>query len=200
MPYSQFSLALIEKTFHLTLIEKVALFADISLLPSSPLLTEILNYNLPLALANNTEKARSEMIIVPILIELKRQLFNQMSLFSGAEFNVDEETGLTGYCDFIISQSSEQLFIKAPVVMLVEAKNENIKNGLGQCIAEMVAAQVFNQREQNTINTIYGVVTTGTNWKFLRLNDNQIEIDLKEYYLSEIDLILGVLKTAIQNK
>jgi hypothetical protein len=121
-----------------------------------------------------------------------------MSLFSGAEFNVDENTGLMGYCDFIISQSAEQLFIKAPVVMLVEAKNENIKNGLGQCVAEMLAAQLFNQREQNPITTIYGVVTTGTNWKFLRLTDHQVEIDLKEYYLSEIDQILGILRAGIQ--
>jgi len=98
-------------------------------------------------------------------------------------------------CDFIISQSPEQLFVKAPVVMLVEAKNENINNGLGQCVAEMVAAQIFNQREQNSISTIYGVVTTGTNWKFLRLIDHQIEIDLREYYLSEIDQILGILNT-----
>jgi transketolase C-terminal domain/subunit len=82
--------------------------------------------------------------------------------------------------------------------MLVEAKNENIKNGLGQCVAEMLAAQLFNQREQNPITTIYGVVTTGTNWKFLRLIDRQVEIDLKEYYLSEIEQILGILKAGVQ--
>jgi len=84
--------------------------------------------------------------------------------------------------------------------MLVAAKNENINNGLGQCVAEMFAAQLFNQREQNPITTIYGVVTMGTNWKFLRLTDHQIEIDLREYYLSEIDQILGILSAGIQNK
>jgi len=199
MSYRQFTLATLEKTFQLTIVEKVALFANTATLSSSPLLTEILNYNVPLAVANNTEKARSEMIIVPILIELKRQLPNQMSLFSGAEFKVDENTGLVGYCDFIISRSPEQLFVKAPIIMLVEAKNENIKGGLGQCVAEMLAAQIFNQREQNSITTIYGVVTTGTNWKFLRLTNHQVEIDLTEYYLSEIDQILGILKAGIQN-
>lgn len=193
MSYSQFTLATLEKTFQLTIVEKVALFAN------TPLLTEILSYNVPLALANNTEKARSEMVIAPILIELKRQLTNPISLFSGVEFDVEEETGLMGYCDFIISQSAEQLFVKAPVVMFVEAKNENIKSGLGQCAAEMLAAQLFNQREQNPIVTIYGVVTTGTNWKFLRLTDHQVEIDLQEYYLSEIDQILGILKAGVQN-
>ena len=169
------------------------MFTDILPSPCSPLLTEILKFNVPLALANHSEKARSEMIIAPILIDIKKQLPTKVALFSGVEFNVDSDKGLTGYCDFILSQSPEQLFIKAPVVMRVEAKNDNIKNGLGQCVAEMVAAQLFNQQEQNPITTIYGTVTTGTNWQFLKLTDHQVEIDLNEYYLSEIDKILGIL-------
>lgn len=193
MAYSQFTLAEIEKDFKIKLIEKSAIFANI--LPQSvpTRLAEFLTYSVPLALANNTEKARSEMIIVPILIELKRQLQDQISLFSGMEFNVDESKGLTGYCDFIFSYSTEQLFIKAPVVMLVEAKNENIKSGLAQCMAEMIAAQLFNQQQQNSIAAIYGVVTTGTHWKFLKLISDQMQIDLTEYYLSELDKILGIL-------
>ncbi|KOR30565.1 hypothetical protein TI04_05130 [Achromatium sp. WMS2] len=198
MSYSQFTLAILEKTFQLKIVDKVAMFTKIPTVSISPWLTETLNYNVPLALANDTEKARSEMIVAPILIELKRQLPNQMSLFSGAEFKVDEDAGLTGYCDFIISRSPEQLFVKAPLIMLVEAKNDNIKSGLGQCVAEMLAAQLFNQREQNSITTIYGVVTTGALWKFLRLTDNQVEIDLREYHLSEIDQILGILQAAIK--
>ena len=35
---------------------------------------------------------------------------------------------------------------EAPVVVVVEAKNENMKQGIIQCIAEMVAAQQFNQQ------------------------------------------------------
>ncbi len=68
-----------------------------------------------------------------------------------ADFNVDSEKGLTGFCDFIISSSSERLFVSAPVMMLVEAKKEDIISGLGQCVAEMVAAQIFNEREGNEI-------------------------------------------------
>lgn len=193
MSYSQFNLASIEETFQLKLIEKASVFDDIPPWPIPQRLAELLEYNVPLALANNTEKARSEMIITPILIELKRQLPDQISLFSGMEFNVDEQKGLTGFCDYIISHSVEQLFIKSPVIMLVEAKNENIKSGLAQCIAEMVAAQLFNQQRHNPIETIYGAVTTGTNWKFIKLAGNQVEIDLTEYYLSELDKIFGIL-------
>ncbi|MCK5876050.1 MAG: hypothetical protein KAG43_00325 [Candidatus Marithrix sp.] len=193
MSYSQFSLSTIISSFNLTIVEKTALFKDVVHLSCPPLLAEILNYNVPLALASNTEKSRSEMIIAPILIELKKQL--PISLFSGIEFNVDSEKGLMGFCDFIISYSPEQLFVKTPVIMLVEAKNENIKNGLGQCIAEMLAAQIFNQK--NEVKEIYGVVTTGTNWKFLKLKENTVEIDMNEYYLSEIDKILGILHVAL---
>jgi len=199
MSYSQFSIQAIVKAFNLMMVEKTALFGDVAPLPCSAFLKETLDYNVPLALASNTEKARSEMIISPILIELKKQLSTEISLFSGVEFNVDNEKGLIGFCDFIISYSPEQLFINVPVIMLVEAKNENIKNGLGQCIAEMLAAQLFNQQEQNDIQEIYGVVTTGTIWQFLRLKDKTVEIDMNEYYLSELDKVLGILSVSLNN-
>jgi len=86
-------------------------------------------------------------LIAPILTEVRRQVNYQISLFSGTDFNVDLEKGLIGYCDFLLSASKEQFFISAPVITIVEAKNENIIGGLGQCVAEMVAAQIFNQRQ-----------------------------------------------------
>ncbi|NEQ29052.1 MAG: hypothetical protein F6K28_60955, partial [Microcoleus sp. SIO2G3] len=108
------------------------------------------------------------------------------------------EKGLNGYCDFVISHSKEQLTINAPVVIIVEAKNENIKNGLGQCAAAMLAAQLFNQQEGNEIKTIYGAVTTGDIWKFLKLENADIFIDLNNYYIKEINKILGILYQSIQ--
>lgn len=122
------------------------------------------------------------MIITPILIEVRKQLKSQFNLFFGIDFNVDVEKGLTGFCDFIISSRSERLFVSAPVMMLVEAKKEHIMAGLGQCVAEIVAAQIFNEREGNQIPVIYGAVTSGTNWKFLKLGGKVVEIDLSEYY------------------
>lgn len=193
MPYSQFTLATVKKTFGLTTLEEVDILANVSKQKCSEYLTETLRCNVPLALSSNTEKARSEMIIAPILIEVKKQLQSCLSLFSGVEFEVDAEKGLSGYCDFILSHSSEQLIVTAPVMMLVEGKNENLKGGLGQCIAEMVAAQLFNEREGNKISSIYGAVTTGTNWKFLKLSGHVVEIDLNEYYLTEIEKILKFL-------
>ena len=172
-------------------------FADIPEVKMSELLEKILEYNVPLALAVASEKARSEMIIAPILIELKQQLSDKISLFSGKEFTVDLERGLNDFCDFLISLSAEQIFINAPVITLVEAKNDNIDSGLGQCMAEMVGAQLFNLRKGREIKTIYGTVTTGSVWKFLKLEGQVIEIDLQEYYLSQLGKILGILKSGI---
>jgi len=193
MPYSDFSLEKVKRTFELKTSETVDLFGDIPELECSALLTEILRYNVPLAVASNSEKARSEMIISPILIDLRRQLRERINLFSGIEFDVDSERGLNGICDFIISNSPEILFVSAPVITLVEAKKENITAGLGQCVAEMLAARIFNERAGNEIFTIYGAVTTGSIWKFMKLEGSVIRIDLTEYYLKDVNKILGIL-------
>nr|WP_242022316.1 hypothetical protein [Trichocoleus sp. FACHB-90] len=149
MAYSQFSIEGIKNIFGITISEKFGIYNNIPDVNYSTLLAETLQYNIPLALAITSEKARSEMIVTPILIELRKQLSEQISLFSGKKFNVDLEKGLIGFCDFLISKSPEQLLIEAPVITLVEAKNDNIESGLGQCMAEMVAAQLFNQRKGN---------------------------------------------------
>ena len=193
MPYSDFSLEKVKRTFQLTTSETVDLFGEVPDLECSALLTETLRYNVPLALASNSEKARSEMIISPILIDLRRQLKERINLFSGIEFDVDSERGLNGICDFIISNSSEILFVSAPVITLVEAKKENITAGLGQCVAEMLAARIFNERTGNEVSTIYGAVTTGSIWKFMKLEGSVISIDLTEYYLKDVNKILGIL-------
>ena len=198
MSYSDFTLAKVKKYFNLTTVENLDIYSNVAELECSPLLKEILRYNLPLALGSNSEKARSEMIIAPILVDLRRQLQERVNLFSGIEFDVDKDKGLNGFCDFIISESPEQLFINAPVITLVEAKREDIMAGLGQCVAEMVAAQIFNEREGNDIPVVYGAVTSGTNWRFLRLEEQVIEIDLIEYYFSDVNKILGIVASAVK--
>ncbi|MBE9220775.1 hypothetical protein [Dolichospermum flos-aquae] len=200
MAYSDFKLSEIIQKFELTLNEVSGLFADVPEEEPSNLLTTILKENVDLAVSINTEKARSEMIISPILLEVRRNLNNEISLFSGVDFNVDNQQGLNGFCDFLISLSKEQLFIRAPIITLVESKNENLKLGLAQCIAEMLAAQLFNQQKQNAIKIVYGAVTIGTIWQFLRLEDKTISIDLTEYYIKDVKKVLGILIGAIKQE
>ncbi len=199
MAYSDFTLAGAIQTFNLTLTEQLQLFAPIPEQPASDFLQETLRRNVPLAIASNSEKARSEMIIAPILVEVREQLHESISLFSGIDFTVDADRGLNGICDFLISQSPELSLLKQPVVAIVEAKKENLIAGLGQCVSEMYAAQLFNQRHDNSQHPVYGAVTSGTNWRFLKLNQQIISIDLDEYYLSNLNQILGILIASVRS-
>jgi hypothetical protein len=198
MSYSEFTLESVQTAFDLTITERTNLLDDTPLAESSEFLKELLREFAPLALAMNTEKARSELIIAPILVEVRKRYLDRASLFSGVELNIDRDSGLNGICDFLLSRSPSQLMLKAPVVIVVEAKKENINGALGQCIAEMWAAKLFNQQHENDISVIYGAATTGNDWKFLRLSDRLVEIDLTEYQLTNIDKILGILSLSFQ--
>ena len=199
MSYSDFTLEKVQADFSLILEEKRHLFTAVDPVPPSELLQMTLEEYLPLAIDINSEKARSEFIIAPILGDIRRQTHYQVSLFSGKEFNVGKTKGLNGLCDFILSRSTEQLYIRTPVVTIVEAKNENLIGGIGQCIAAMVGAQIFNQQSQNSVKKIYGAVTTGTNWRFLFLQDKTIYLDATEYYIREVERILGILLQPIRS-
>ncbi len=168
------------------LIEDQRLFHQVAPVPASEFLQLTLRKYMPLALAVNTEKARSEWIIAPVLAELRELLPGRISVFSGKKFDVEPERGLDGFCDYLVSRSPEQYYICAPVFAIVEAKNENIVDGMGQCLATMCAAALFNERERQDIPEIYGAVTTGTAWKFLKLKQQTAWIDTDEYYLKNL--------------
>jgi len=191
--YSDFTLKKVKLDFNIQTIENNSLFSEIQELQISDYLAQTLKRNVPLALAINTEKARSELIIINILLEIKEQFSDKISLFSGIDFNVDKEKGLNGFCDYIISGSEEQLYLDVPVIAIVEAKNENIISGLGQCIAQMYAVQLFNQAENQNFPCVYGAVTTGDEWKFVKLEKNVAYIDQDLYYMSDIKKIIGIL-------
>lgn len=145
-----------------------------------------------------TEKAKSEMIITPTLMELKRQNNNKFSFFSGYEFNVDAKLLLKGYCDFLLSAVPNSLIIKSPVFCLVEAKKGEIEEGFGQCAAEMYAAQIFNEKNSNNNlqKIIYGCVTNGFTWAFLKLENKNLLIDTNyvPFTFNEPNKVLSVLQ------
>ena len=193
MAYKSFSLKDVKQQFNIHVIEHEKLFAHVEHAKPGEFLQTSLNKYVPLALAVNTEKARSEWIVAPILAELRERYADRISLFSGKKFDVDPSRGLDGYCDYIVSLSTEQYYIAAPILTIVEAKNEDIVEGLGQCLAAMIAAWIFNEQEHSRIPAVYGAVTTGTNWKFMKLVELTAYIDNEEYYLQDIDLLMGIL-------
>jgi hypothetical protein len=200
MAYSDFTLKKVKSDFNLKTIENISLFSEIEELEISDYLEKTLKRNVPLALSINTEKARSELIIINILLELKEKLSDKISLFSGIDFNVDKERGLNGFCDYIISQSSEQLYLDVPAIFIAEAKNENIISGVGQCLAEMYAARIYNEKENNKVSYISGAVTTGNEWKFIKLIKDSAYIDNHSYYMSDIKKIIGILVNMAEPK
>ena len=200
MAYSNFTLEEVLRTFELEIVESIGIFAHIeSVSPSAELATE-LEKKVPVAAAINTEKARSELIVANVLFELLEQFDRRISFFSGIDFNVDPENGLTGVCDFLVSLSPMQSLLAAPIIVLVEAKKDDPAPGLGQCIAEMLAAQRFNEEKGNDIPCIYGATTTGTEWKFLKLKEKRLQLDIEVYQIAQCDKILGILASMVQQK
>ena len=200
MAYSEFTLESVVPMFQLEKVDIAGLFSDIEPVPPSEYLTTGLAKKAPLATAIGTEKARSEMIVADVLVELLEHLDRGISLFSGIDFSVDVENGLTGVCDFLVSLSPNQFYLEAPVIILVEAKNTDVKLGLGQCVAEMLAAQRFNAERGNDIPYIYGASTTGIDWVFLKLEEKRLHIDMATYQIAQCDKILGILSSMVAQK
>ncbi len=200
MSYSQFkTLASVKEAFGLASKAGVRFLPELDPIAPSPTLKSFLDYSLPVAIASGSEKARSELIISPVLLEIRQILHQRISFFSGEDFTVDETVGLNGTCDFLLSRSPELIDIEAPVFILVEAKKADLKSGLGQCAAEMVAAQRFNQMKGQAIATIYGCVSNGTQWRFMQLQENLLTIDLHDYPLPPVEQILAFLAWMAEN-
>ncbi|MDM8560166.1 hypothetical protein [Candidatus Parabeggiatoa sp. HSG14] len=194
MPYNSFTLKTVEKIFQVQ--ETVQnLFPTVKNLEISEWLQQTLEKGACLPL--KSKKARSEMIITPILLEMMEKNQRTFTIFSGETLDVDADKGLNGECDFIISKAIKTYTIKAPIFALVEAKQNIVENNMGQCAAQMMGARIFNQSENQPIETIFGCVTNGEVWQFLKLENQTILIDAKKYFLDNLAQILGVLQVII---
>ena len=198
MAFQQFSFPQVIQDLSLTLGEK-DLFGGIAPAAVRPDFLAQLLENANLAGAVNTEKARSEFVIAPVLIELRRSHGGSFGLFSGVELDADASRGLNGVCDFLLTKSPVQHVVTQPIMALVEAKNENLRTGLGQCIASMAAAQLFNQGNAGPVNIVHGAVTTGSLWKFLKLAGNEVTLDVVEYHIDNLGKIMGVLGEIVRS-
>jgi hypothetical protein len=200
MSYSDLKLSVALERFELTLAEEIGTFGRVAPVEPGALLAQLLYEQVPLAVAINTEKARSELIIANVLMEVRRHFEKRISIFSGVELSIDPEQDLSGYCDFLVSLAPEQLLVRAPIITLVEAKRGNLTEALGQCFGEMVAAQRFNQNQGKPLKRIYGVVTSGTDWMFAALEDKTVVSDLTEYNIEEPERILGTLCAMVEQR
>lgn len=200
MAYSDWTLETVKNAFQLEEVNAAGIFSDVEPVAPSAHLTTTLARNVPLAFAMGTEKAKSELIVSAVLVELWEHFDRDISFFSGIDFNVDAENGLTGVCDFLVSLSPAQFHLEAPAIILVEAKRDNLTAGLGQCVAEMVAAQCFNAERENDIPCVYGALTSGIDWVFLKLEGKKLQLDMAAYQIAQCDKILGILASMTAQK
>lgn len=194
MAYSNFTLDRIreqlgvenQRTKILTDFEPVA--------PSDKLVKELQEVEeLPI----RSEKAKSEWIVVPILKELRNRNNKFFTIYSGDVLIADEEKGLKGECDFILAKDVGTFDINYPIIQIVEAKKNDVELGVPQCAAQLIGAKIYNEKKGVQLDKIYGCVTTGNEWLFMKFEDDCIKINTKVYYLIEIDNILGTFQWII---
>lgn len=177
--------------------EKSRLFQNVQELAPPEWLTTYLESSFDVALKK--EKARSEFLVAPILLAARNATDQRFAIYSGESLNADAASGLVGECDFILTKTAALPTLDAPVMTLVEAKNQDIEAGLGQCAAQMVGARIFNDAVKKTISPIFGCVTTGENWQFLKLENNRLTFDNRRYYLAKVGEILGVFQVIVSH-
>lgn len=195
MAYSNFtSITKFCRQYNLNLISGKTLFYNVEKVKPSTRLTEDMEEAELMPIS--TEKAKSEWIIGPVLKELKRRN-PHISVFSGFKLNIESDAVLQGNPDYILSAVPNTIEIVAPIFCLMESKNKTPDEGYAQCAAEMYAARLFNQENNDPYETIFGAVTNGFDWVFLKLEDDKIIIDKDRYFLNDLPLLLGILQTIV---
>lgn len=188
MAYSDFTLARLNEQFGLTNRRERLFHIVQPISPSSWLIDELQQLE---ELPVRTEKAKSEYIVVPILKELRRLNDKYFTVYSGEILTADPALGLNGECDFMLAKDINTFDLNYPIIHIVEAKRNDLEIGVPQCAAQLLGARIFNEKRGVKLEKIYGCVTTGNDWLFLVLEDNLV-IDSRIYYLSEVDLLLGI--------
>jgi hypothetical protein len=194
MSYSKISLDVLKTNFGVS-NEVVHLFDSMEGITPSAYLKNALDIAKTLPI--RSEKAKSEAIVFPVLVELRNRNDNFFTIYSGDNLPADPKRGLDGECDFILSKDTRSFDISYPIIQVVEAKKNDLELGVPQCAAQLYGAKVFNQKKGVELEKIYGCVTTGNEWLFMVLEGNQIRIDNEIYYLDNLNEILGVFQFII---
>ncbi len=193
MAYSEYSLLQLDQEFGLK-NQVVSLFNEIKPLAPSEWLLNLLQIAQELPI--RSEKAKSESIVMPILVELRNRNDKYFTIYSGDNLNIDDK--LKGECDFILAKDIHSFDLNFPIIQVVEAKKNDVEIGIPQCAAQMLGAQKYNEKRGNTnFSVVYGCVTTGDSWIFMRLTD-KIEIDIRKYYLGNLPELLGAFQQIIE--
>jgi hypothetical protein len=188
MAFSDFTLDSVRRKLGVT-TALTPLFPNLQPVPPPQWLLDGFSRNTPLSLAS--EQARRESLIAPLLSAARFVSGDKLAIFSAQAFDVDASRGLNGECDYLVACAPAVPPVRSPLVAVVEAKKADIDAGLGQCVAEMVAAREFNQDDGEPDAPVYGCVTNGELWQWLKLDGNRALIDPHRQQLTEVGSILA---------
>lgn len=196
MSYADFTLESVEAAFGLSSRHEI-LFAGLKPLTVPVWLSDLLERGRKTA-ALVSEKARSEFLVVPVLLAVREFATGNVSVFSGQRLDVDPQRGLAGECDYILALTQPLPRLRAPLITVLEAKKGDVEAGLGQCVAQMVGARLFNERAGEPQRPLFGCVTSGEDWQFLRLENTTISVDPTRLYIDNVGGILAIIKAIVE--
>ncbi len=192
MAYKDFSFLQLEQKFGIKQSTRRFFLENIAEVYPSAWLTQTLSIadRLPL----RSEKAKSELLIAPVLTELKLKNEDYIQLFSGENLLADRKNKLNGEIDFLFVRYPRAVELRAPIFCIAEAKKGSIEDGRAQCAAQLYGARIYNQKADSPVVNLYGAVTNGIEWQFLHLEGYHIWIDEKVYTIEHLPTLLGVLQ------
>ena len=122
----------------------------------------------------------------------------RVNVFSGPRLEGDRALGLVGECDFILADAPPVPVLNAPLLVVFEAKQGDIEAGLGQCMAQMVAARDFNAAAGSPPRPVYGCGTNADTWQFLKLGaGSDLLYDKHLRLLGDLPGLFGALLAAV---
>ncbi len=198
MPYSNFKkITDVASKFGLTL-RGGSLFKEEKILIPSDYLKSSLEIARKTGFSN--EKERSERLVFPVLADIAMRNDNTITVYSGRNLDVDIENDLSGECDFLLSLDKtiiEELL--RPIFSILEAKEQDLRYGLAQCSAQVVGAKKYNEAENIFLPVYYGCATTGVEWRFFKLENNQLTLDDDRYLISDTGKLLGAIQSIVED-
>jgi hypothetical protein len=199
MPYHSFNYRNIKQRLGIDTEWTAGLFAHVpSVTPPDTLLLALSDAN---RFFTQSELARREHYIAPVLKEVIRQVNFRAVLYSQVAFDVDPERHLAGEVDYLITLPPLRLVVDRPVIGIAEAKVDHLKSGYGQCIAGLVAARIHNEKEHGLqLPAMYGIVTDGLLWQGIELRAQTARLDSDILPIDRLERIMGLLVWMIEEQ
>ncbi len=189
MAFTDFK-SLDEVQIYYQIISSEANFLEIVPRPPAPQFVQEFEFNQANFDIFSSEAARCENVIYPLLREVCKQFVSQYELWSHKFLVVDDK--LSGIPDYIIAKRSAlgKNVLGLPLILVVEAKQNDFIKGWGQCLAELVAAQALNKSPHKPV---YGIVTDAELWQFGKLTAQSFVKNQSRATIDELAKVFGAV-------